>query len=99
MVVVRVFLLENTYVLDGSVFVTKTARNDTYNGLNMAGQLRILYPELDTSRTRHCGRDPTRPKKHVINNTNVEKQLRFLHKYVASHGHSHTHSNCDSDKS
>ena len=62
MVVVRVFLLENTYVLDGSVFVTKTARNDTYNGLNMAGQLRILYPELDTSRTRHCGSDPSLPK-------------------------------------
>ena len=63
MVVVRVFLLENLYVLDGSVFVTKTATNDIYNGLNMAGQLRILYPELDTSRTRHCGSDPSLPKK------------------------------------
>ena len=49
MVVVRVFTLENTYVLDGSVFVTKTARNDTYNGLNMAEQLRILYPEFVAS--------------------------------------------------
>ena len=46
MVVVRVFSLENTYVLDGSVFVNKTARNNTYNGLNMAGQLRIQDPEF-----------------------------------------------------
>ena len=99
MVVVRVFSLKNTYVLDRSVFVTKTLKHHTYNGLNMAGQLRILYPELDTSRTRHCGSDPSLPKKNVIKNTNVAKQFRFLHKYVASHGHSHTHSNGDSDKS
>ena len=62
MVVVRVFLLENIYVLDGSIFVTKNTRNNTYNGLYMAGQLRILYPELDTSRTRQCGSDPSLPK-------------------------------------
>ena len=83
MVVVRVFSLETPYVLDGSVFVTKTARNNKNNGLNMAEQLRILCPELDTSRTRHCGSDPSLPKKQPSMVPGSHIIITFLYVYTS----------------